>query len=65
MPDLPRGSSAAPVLYQTIWVTAGARWLGMTTTCSPLASVNLSGVEALRRGRRRRDGGKQQKASKN
>src|SRR5207244_7673748 len=28
--------------YQSIWVTAGTRWLGTTTTCSPLASVKLS-----------------------
>src|SRR5690348_5959643 len=42
MPDLPRGSSAAPVLYQTISVIAGARWVGSTTTCSPLARVKLS-----------------------
>ena len=40
MPALPGGSSAAPTLYQTMWVTTGARWSGITTTCMPLSSVN-------------------------
>src|SRR3954451_4081535 len=42
MPDLPRGSSAPPTLYHTIWVTTGARWLGMTTTSSRCGRVNPS-----------------------
>ena len=48
MPDLPRGSSAAPTLYQTIWVTAGTRWFGSTTTCRPLPSIEGLGRETLR-----------------
>src|SRR3989304_9430603 len=40
MPETPLGSSAAPTLYQTMCVTTGARWSGMTTTSSPFASVN-------------------------
>src|SRR5919109_4841368 len=39
MPDLPGGSSALPILYQTICVTTGARWSGMTTTSMPLSSM--------------------------
>ena len=39
MPALPCGSSAAPTLYQTIWVTTGARRSGITTTCMPLSRV--------------------------
>src|SRR5664279_6480684 len=38
-PDLPGVSSAAPTLYQIMWVTTGARRSGMTTSCSPFASV--------------------------
>ena len=38
MPDLPGGSSAVPIAYQTMWVTIGARLSGMTTTSMPLAS---------------------------
>ena len=38
-PDLPGVSSAAPTLYQIMWVTTGARWSGMTTSSSPLARV--------------------------
>ena len=45
MPDLPDGSSAAPFLYQTIWVTTGARWSGMTSTSSPLSRVKLTTFE--------------------
>ena len=41
MPDLPGGSSALPTLYQTMWVTIGARWSGMTTTSMPLSSRKL------------------------
>ena len=41
MPDSPGRSSAAPALYQTMWVTIGARWSGMTTTSSPLSRVKL------------------------
>ena len=54
MPDTPRGSSAAPTRYHTIWVTTGARLSGTTTTCMPLASVNsvakVLGAAAARRG---------------
>ena len=39
MPDLPGGSSAEPLRYQTMWVTTGARRSGMTTTVSPLSSL--------------------------
>ena len=54
-PDLPRGSSAAPVLYQTICVIAGARWFGTTTTCSPVREQGDGfGAESLRAGRPRR-----------
>src|SRR5665213_1559788 len=38
-PDLPGVSSAAPTLYQIMWVTTGARWSGMTTSSSPFAKV--------------------------
>src|ERR1700752_148521 len=38
-PDLPGVSSAEPTLYQSMWVTTGARRSGMTTTSSPLASL--------------------------
>src|SRR5450755_1331838 len=41
-PDLPGVSSAAPTLYQIMWVTTGARRSGMTTSCSPFASVKLA-----------------------
>src|SRR5215475_8478531 len=41
-PDLPGVSSAAPTLYQIMCVTTGARWSGMTTSSSPLASVELA-----------------------
>ncbi len=41
MPETPLGSSAAPTLYQTMWVTTGARWSGMTATTSmPFDSLN-------------------------
>ena len=42
MPDLPSGSSAEPLRYQTIWVTTGARMSGMTTTSRPLSSRKLA-----------------------
>ena len=42
MPDLPGGSSAAPTLYQIMWVTTGVRRSGMTTTSRPLASVKCA-----------------------
>ena len=48
MPDWPAVSSAAPTLYQTMWVTTGARWSGMTTTCIPLASLNSTAFGAIR-----------------
>src|SRR5215218_9323945 len=38
-PDLPAVSSAAPTRYQTMWVTTGVRWSGMTTTSRPLSSL--------------------------
>ena len=38
MPDLPGGSSAEPLRYQTICVTTGARRSGMTTISRPFAS---------------------------
>ncbi len=38
-PDLPGVSSAAPTLYQIIWVTTGARWSGMTTSSKPFGKV--------------------------
>src|SRR6188508_1418239 len=38
-PDLPGVSSAAPTLYQTMWVTTGARRSGTTTTSRPFESV--------------------------
>jgi hypothetical protein len=38
-PDFPAVSSAAPTLYQIICVMTGARWSGMTTSCSPFASL--------------------------
>src|SRR5687768_8940974 len=40
MPDLPDGSSAAPTRYHSMWVTTGVRRSGITTTLSPLASLN-------------------------
>src|SRR3954469_7518773 len=49
MPDLPSGSSAEPALYQTICVTTGARWLEITTTCMPLGSTVLSGLNIAAR----------------
>src|SRR5579871_1670972 len=49
MPDLPRGSSAEPTWYHTIWVTIGARMLVMTTTSSPLASLKVVGLNTLAR----------------
>ena len=52
MPDCPGGSSAEPTLYQTMWVTTGARWSSITTPMSPFGSVKL--VIALRRGGRQR-----------
>ena len=39
MPDLPRGSSADPALYQTMWVTTGALRSGITTTFMPFSSL--------------------------
>ena len=39
MPDLPSGSSAEPLRYQTIWVTTGALWSSMTMISRPLASL--------------------------
>src|SRR5437868_12657187 len=42
-PDLPGVSSAEPTLYQTIWVTTGVRWSGITTTCMPLPRVKVVG----------------------
>ena len=38
-PDLPGVSSAAPTLYQIMWVTTGARWSGMTISSNPFARV--------------------------
>ena len=38
-PDLPGVSSAAPTLYQIMWVTTGARWSGMTTSSNPLPNM--------------------------
>ena len=38
-PDLPGVSSAEPTLYQSMCVTTGARWSGMTTTSRPFARV--------------------------
>ena len=45
---MPGVSSAAPTLYQTMWVTTGARRSGTTTTSRPLASVKwpMSGCGA-------------------
>src|SRR5215469_7507108 len=40
-PDLPGVSSAEPTLYQSMWVTTGVRWSGMTTTSRPFESVKL------------------------
>ena len=57
MPDLPGGSSAEPALYQTMWVTVGVRWSGMTTTCRPLSRVKVGGRN---RGRTGGYGGKRQ-----
>src|SRR4029453_3816387 len=48
-PDLPGVSSAEPTLYQTMWVTTGARWSGMTTTWRPFGkgkSVILGALAA-------------------
>ena len=45
MPDLPGSSSAEPTLNQSMWVTTGARRSGITTTSSPLSSVNFSSVQ--------------------
>ncbi len=64
MPDLPGGSSAAPTLYQTMWVTTGARWSGMTTTSRPLARLKLVTLgaksgSAAGRNARGREGGKE------
>jgi hypothetical protein len=44
IPEAPRGSSAEPTRYQTIWVTTGARRSVMTTTCMPLRRVKVSGT---------------------
>ena len=44
MPETPLGSSAAPTLYQTMWVTTGARWSGITTTCMPFDELELGGT---------------------
>lgn len=33
------GSSAAPALYQSMWVTMGARWSWITTISSPFSRV--------------------------
>src|SRR6266540_3796484 len=44
-PDLPGVSSAAPTRYQSMWVTTGARWSGITTTWRPLASTKSVGHE--------------------
>ncbi len=49
MPDLPGGSSAAPTLYQSMWVTTGVRRSGITTTSRPLASVKWRRSAARRR----------------
>ena len=43
MPACWIGSSALPTLYQSIWVTIGARRLVTTTTCRPLSSVKVAG----------------------
>ena len=48
MPLLPRGSSAEPLRYQTICVTTGARWSGMTTTSMPLSSLKCSPRSGVR-----------------
>src|SRR4029453_4409627 len=48
-PDLPGVSSAEPTLYQTMWVTTGARWSGMTTTWRPFGKVK-SGILGGRAG---------------
>ncbi len=52
MPDLPGGSSAAPTLYQSMWVTTGVRRSGITTTSRPLASLKVVtfGAAAAARG---------------
>src|SRR5208282_1128522 len=50
MPDLPTGSSAAPLRYQTMWVTTGARRSGMTTTSRPFASVKCATCAAAAEG---------------
>ena len=74
MPDLPCGSSAEPLRYQTICVTTGARRSGMTTTVRPLSSRKsttppcggargrrLGDVETgLGGGKRHRDPGRQE-----
>src|SRR5262249_26892999 len=38
-PVFPAVSSAEPTLYQTMWVTTGVRWSGMTTTSRPFSRV--------------------------
>ena len=65
IPVLPSVSSAAPTLYQTICVTIGARWFGMTTTCKTVGEREAVGVEHLRRRRRRQsqEGRRQQRCS--
>ena len=45
MPDLPGGSSAAPTMYHTMWLTTGTRWLDTTTTRMPLSRVKVSGLK--------------------
>ena len=35
----------APTLYQTIWVTTGARWFSTTTTCRPFSNVLVLGLK--------------------
>jgi hypothetical protein len=47
MPDWPAVSSAAPTRYQTMWVTTGALWSGMTTTCMPFSSAKLTAFGAI------------------
>ncbi len=65
MPDLPRGSSAAPTRYQTMCVTMGAEWFATTTTCRPLASVKLVGSNTrASAGRRQQKDGDEQDAER-
>ena len=45
MPEIPGCSSAEPTLYQTIWVTTGARWFSTSTTCIPLSRVTVCGLK--------------------